>query len=195
MDVQVSWVANNSLDAYVFNAAENAAYANSNATRTYPNIASLPNSRDGSLSFQVPANDTYYLASFQSPQRIPWLGLTHGWAIQRNWHCNIPGYDHDLHHTDHVDRGLRPTTSHLIANNDQQLSAHHQLAFTDRRNRMLRLGQWACRYPSSRATWSNCHHARAPHEVLPQPKTYLPSPPTVRQLSRCASSSACSQRA
>jgi hypothetical protein len=64
MDVQVSWVANNSLDAYVFNTAENAAYADSNATTTSPNVASLPNSRDGSLSFKVPANDTYYLAFF-----------------------------------------------------------------------------------------------------------------------------------
>ena len=64
MDVQVSWIANNSLDAYVFTTAENAAYANSNATTTSPNIASLPDSQDGSLSFQVPANDTYYLAFF-----------------------------------------------------------------------------------------------------------------------------------
>jgi hypothetical protein len=64
MDVQVSWVANNTVDAYVFNTAENAAYADSNATTTSPNIASSPNSRDGSLSFHVSVNDTYYLAFF-----------------------------------------------------------------------------------------------------------------------------------
>jgi hypothetical protein len=64
MDVQVSWTANNSVDAYVFNSSENAAYAASNATATSPNIASLPNSQDGSLSFQVPVNDVYFLAFF-----------------------------------------------------------------------------------------------------------------------------------
>lgn len=64
MDVQVSWSANDTLDAYVFNSAENAAYANSNATTTSPNIASSTNSQVGSLSFHVSANDTYFLAFF-----------------------------------------------------------------------------------------------------------------------------------
>jgi hypothetical protein len=64
MEVQVSWIANNTLDAYVFNSSENAAYAGSNATKTSPNIASSPNSEIGSLSFHVPINDVYFLAFF-----------------------------------------------------------------------------------------------------------------------------------
>jgi hypothetical protein len=64
MDVQVWWMANNTLDAYVFNSSENAAYAASNATVTSPNIASLPNSQDGSLSFHVSVNDVYFVALF-----------------------------------------------------------------------------------------------------------------------------------
>jgi len=64
MDVQVSWIANNTLDAYVFNTTENAVYANSNATTTSPNIASSLNSEEGSLSFHVSVNDVYFLAFF-----------------------------------------------------------------------------------------------------------------------------------
>jgi len=64
MDVQVWWIANNTLDAYVFNSAENAVYAESNATTTSPNIASSPASQDGSLSFHVSVNDLYFLAFF-----------------------------------------------------------------------------------------------------------------------------------
>jgi hypothetical protein len=64
MDVQVWWIANNTLDAYVFNTTENAVYANSNATTTLPNIASSLNSEDGSLSFHVSVNDVYFLAFF-----------------------------------------------------------------------------------------------------------------------------------
>jgi hypothetical protein len=64
MDVQVWWIANNTLDAYVFNSSENAAYAGSNATKTSPNIASSLNSQDGSLSFHVSVNDVYFLAFF-----------------------------------------------------------------------------------------------------------------------------------
>jgi hypothetical protein len=64
MDVQVWWIANNTLDAYVFNSSENAAYAESNATTTSPNIASSPNSQIGSLSFHVSVNDIYFLAFF-----------------------------------------------------------------------------------------------------------------------------------
>ncbi|MGH9919385.1 MAG: hypothetical protein ACRD6W_11045, partial [Nitrososphaerales archaeon] len=64
MNVQMDWIANNTLDVYVFNSSENAAYANSNATTTSPNMASSPNSRVGSLSFDVPVSDTYYVAFF-----------------------------------------------------------------------------------------------------------------------------------
>jgi hypothetical protein len=64
MDVQVWWIANNTLDAYVFNSSENAAYAESNATTTSPNIASSPASQAGSLSFHVSVNDVYFLAFF-----------------------------------------------------------------------------------------------------------------------------------
>jgi len=64
MDVQVWWVANNTLDAYVLNSSENAAYASSNATATYPNIASSLNSAVGTLSFHVSVNDLYFLALF-----------------------------------------------------------------------------------------------------------------------------------
>jgi len=64
MDVQVWWIANNTLDAYVFNSSENAAYAESNATTTSPNIASSPASQSGSLSFHVSVNDVYFLAFF-----------------------------------------------------------------------------------------------------------------------------------
>ena len=64
MSVQVDWIANNTLDVYVFNSSENAAYANSNATTTSPNVANSPNSRDGSLTFGVPVSDTYYVAFF-----------------------------------------------------------------------------------------------------------------------------------
>lgn len=64
MDVQVWWTANNTLDAYVFNTAENAVYANSNATTTSPNIASSPSSGRGTLSFHVSVNDVYFLAFF-----------------------------------------------------------------------------------------------------------------------------------
>lgn len=64
MDVKVWWIANNTLDAYVFNATENAVYANSNATATYPNIASALNSEQGNLSFHVSVNDLYFLAFF-----------------------------------------------------------------------------------------------------------------------------------
>jgi hypothetical protein len=64
MDVQVWWIANSTLDAYVFNSSENAVYAESNATATSPNIASLLNSEDGSLSFRVAVSDVYYLAFF-----------------------------------------------------------------------------------------------------------------------------------
>jgi hypothetical protein len=64
MDVQVWWIANNTLDAYVFNTTENAVYANSNATTTSPNIASSLNSQEGSLSFHVSVNDVYFLAFF-----------------------------------------------------------------------------------------------------------------------------------
>lgn len=64
MDVQVWWIANNTLAAYVFNASENAVYAASNATATSPNIASSPPSQAGSFSFHVPVNDVYFLAFF-----------------------------------------------------------------------------------------------------------------------------------
>ena len=64
MDVQVSWIANDSVDVYVLNTAENAVYADSNATTTSPNIASSLNSEAGSLSFHVSANDSYFLAFF-----------------------------------------------------------------------------------------------------------------------------------
>ena len=64
MDVQVWWTANNTLNAYVFNTAENAVYANSNATKTSPNIASSLNSEEGSLSFHVSVDDVYFLAFF-----------------------------------------------------------------------------------------------------------------------------------
>ncbi len=61
MDVRVEWSANNTLDVYVFNTSQNSAFAGSNATATVPNIASSLDSFAGSLSFSVPANDTYYL--------------------------------------------------------------------------------------------------------------------------------------
>jgi hypothetical protein len=64
MNVQVSWIANITVDAYVFNSSENAAYADSNATVTTPNIASSGPDVSGSLSFNVPANDSYFLAIF-----------------------------------------------------------------------------------------------------------------------------------
>lgn len=64
MDVHVSWIANNTLDAYVFNTTENAVYANSNATKTFPNIASSLGSERGSLSFHVSVDDLYFLAFF-----------------------------------------------------------------------------------------------------------------------------------
>ena len=64
MDVQVWWIANDTVDVYVFNTAENAVYADSNATTTSPNIASSLGFAAGSLSFQVPADDVYFLAFF-----------------------------------------------------------------------------------------------------------------------------------
>jgi hypothetical protein len=64
MNVNVYWTANNTLDVYVFNSSENAAYATSNATMTSPNITSSPNSRAGSLSFHVSVNDSYYVAFY-----------------------------------------------------------------------------------------------------------------------------------
>jgi hypothetical protein len=64
MDVQLSWIANNTLDVYVLNSSENAAYADSNATMTTPNVASSELYASGSLSFQVLANDSYFVAFF-----------------------------------------------------------------------------------------------------------------------------------
>jgi hypothetical protein len=65
MDVQVWWIGNNTLDAYVLNSSENAAYAESNATMTSPNIASShATSQSGSLSFHVSVDDVYFLAFF-----------------------------------------------------------------------------------------------------------------------------------
>ena len=64
MNVQVWWIANDTVDVYVFNTAENAAYADSNATTTSPNVASSLGYAAGSLSFSVPANDVYFLAFF-----------------------------------------------------------------------------------------------------------------------------------
>ena len=64
MDVHVEWSANNTLDVYVFNTSQNSAFAGSNATATSPNVASSLDSFAGSLSFRVPANDTYYLIFF-----------------------------------------------------------------------------------------------------------------------------------
>lgn len=124
MDVQVSWIANNTVDAYVFNTTENAVYANSNATTTSPNIASSLNSEEGSLSFHVSVNDVYFLAFFDPHNGAPWPGPAQCWAVQRDWHGNIPGNDQDLSHPDHDNRRLCPPTGHLNTNHDQQLQAH-----------------------------------------------------------------------